>query len=102
MHDLRRFFPPGKLMHLVSPLPNNRDPEREGEERQNPTVGLFLTNRALYGKVRLSRTMVHDHYMPNYKHMLTSFIEQLERESLGSTSDVSLSEQVDGQARLLL
>lgn len=79
--DLRRFYPPGKLMHLVSPLPRREeDPESE-EQEQQPRVGLFLTDRALYGKVRLSRTMVHDHYMPNYKVMMTSLIEQLEREN---------------------
>lgn len=74
-----RFYPPGKLMHLVSPLPNKGDSE-SGEQDQQPSVGLFLTNRSLYGKVRLSRTMVHDHFMPNYKVMMTSLIEQLERE----------------------
>jgi len=80
--DLRRFYPPGKLMHLVSPLPSRGDdPESDEQGRLQPRVGLFLTDRALYGKVRLSRTMVHDHYMPNYKVMMTSLIEQLEREN---------------------
>lgn len=87
VQDLRRFYPPGRLMHLVSPLPSRRGEEdseqsdqEQGQQRQQPRVGLFLTNRALYGKVRLSRTMVHDHYMPNYKVMMTSLIEELERE----------------------
>lgn len=86
--DLRRFFPPGKLMHLVSPLPSRgEDPESDEQgQQQQPRVGLFLTHRALYGKVRLSRTMVHDHYMPNYKVMMTSLIEQLERENSAVSS----------------
>lgn len=79
--DLRHFYPPGKLMHLVSPLLSKGDAEsEEQQQQQQPSVGLFLTDRALYGKVRLSRTMVHDHYMPNYKVIMTSLIEQLERE----------------------
>ncbi|XP_024376472.1 uncharacterized protein [Physcomitrium patens] len=78
--DLRRFYPPGKLMHLVSPLPSKGEEPGSEDQEQQPRVGLFLTDRALYGKVRLSRTMVHDHYMPNYGVMMTSLIEQLERE----------------------
>ena len=80
-----RFYPPGKLMHLVSPLlPTRGDSEagdsQDEQQQQQPSVGLFLTKRSLYGKVRLSRTMVHDHYMPNYKVMMASLIEQLEGE----------------------
>ena len=78
-HEYWRFYPPGKLMHLVSPLLDKGDPVSE-EQDQQPSVGLFLTERSWYDKVRLSRTMVHDHFMPNYKIMMTRLIEQLERE----------------------
>lgn len=77
--EYRRLYPPGRLMHLVSPLLNMGDSETEEQDQQS-SVGLFLTDRALYGKVRLSRTMVHDHYMPNYKVIMTKLIEHLEKE----------------------
>ncbi|CAM6090717.1 unnamed protein product [Calypogeia fissa] len=74
-----RFYPPGRLMHLVSPVPD-ADGSISDTEDQRTTVGIFLTDRKLYGKVRLSRTMVADHYMPNYKRMIEALLVELEKE----------------------
>ncbi|CAM6057870.1 unnamed protein product [Sphagnum tenellum] len=96
--DLRRFFPPGRIMHIVSPLMDSNESNLEKESvDKNMKVGLFLTDRSLYGKVRLSRTMVFDHFMPTYKHAMENLIEQLERE-LCETSSL---EQVNEETPLL-
>jgi hypothetical protein len=97
-NDLRRFFPPGRIMHIVSPLMDSNESNLEKESvDKNMKVGLFLTDRSLYGKVRLSRTMVFDHFMPTYKRAMENLIEQLERE-LCETSSL---EQVNEETPLL-
>eukprot|EP00249_Psilotum_nudum_P022303 c28464_g1_i2 orf=389-2542(-) len=84
--EFNRFFPPGQIIHLISsPLENNvtaADGLGMGvsEERSKSQVGLFVTDRALYGKVRLSCTMVNDHYMPSYKRSLERLIDELEND----------------------
>jgi hypothetical protein len=75
---------------------NESNLEKESVDK-NMKVGLFLTDRSLYGKVRLSRTMVFDHFMPTYKRAMENLIEQLERE-LCETSSL---EQVNEETPLL-
>ncbi|GLJ11000.1 hypothetical protein SUGI_0140070 [Cryptomeria japonica] len=73
-----RFYPPGKIMHIVSTLPSDTVPD--GIDGHKAKVGIYLTSRALYGKLRLSRTMINDHYMPVYKRMMEQLINELEQE----------------------
>ncbi|KAL4565222.1 hypothetical protein LXL04_029308 [Taraxacum kok-saghyz] len=76
-------YPPGKIMHIVAGV---RDQSREcdasaGGEREDEgeeCVGIYETNRELYGKLRLSRTMINDHYMPMYKKMMEKLLAELE------------------------
>lgn len=75
---MKHFFPPGRIMHLVGPRPIKLENQTKDFEPQEQQIGLYLTKRNLYGKIRLSRTMVHDHYMPTYKRMIESMIEQFE------------------------
>jgi hypothetical protein len=75
---MRHFFPPGRIMHLVGPRPIKSEIQHEDSEPQQ--IGLYYTKRNLYGKIRLSRTMVHDHYMPTYKRVIESIIVQFETE----------------------
>ncbi|KAK7329491.1 hypothetical protein VNO77_23661 [Canavalia gladiata] len=78
--DSHRFYPPGRIMHIVSILssddsnPNSDDPVEEH-------VCLYETPRELYSKLRLSRTMINDHYMPMYKKMMELLIRELEKDS---------------------
>ncbi|KAG4387776.1 hypothetical protein AAZX31_09G040300 [Glycine max] len=77
--DSHRFYPPGRIMHIVSvPLSDesNSNPDDPLEEH----VGLYETPRELYSKLRLSRTMINDHYMPMYKKMMELLIRELEKE----------------------
>ncbi|XP_068660042.1 uncharacterized protein [Aristolochia californica] len=89
--EARRFFPPGKIMHIVTldcggsandgSEPLVRRANNDGESHQErPKVGIFLTPRALYGKLRLSQTMISDHFMPVYRREIEQLISELEKE----------------------
>ncbi|XP_023000147.1 uncharacterized protein LOC111494430 [Cucurbita maxima] len=83
-----RFYPPGKTMHIVlassSPNYDNLAHDDDDDEIVQEKVGIYETPRELYSKLRLSRTMINDHYMPMYKKMMELLINELE-------SDVSSS-----------
>lgn len=88
--EVHRFFPPGKIMHIIT-LPHN---EVEGESDMASSsdmgtgqvavaesrVGIFLTPRSLYSKLRLSQTMISDHFMPVYRRQIEKLIKELEKE----------------------
>ncbi|XP_058108635.1 uncharacterized protein LOC131251736 [Magnolia sinica] len=85
--DAHRFFPPGKIMHIVSlvheePM-SEEDAADDDEDHRlaaDSKVGIFLTPRSLYGKLRLSQTMINDHFMPIYKRQIDQLISELEKE----------------------
>ncbi|XP_008792859.2 uncharacterized protein LOC103709338 [Phoenix dactylifera] len=84
--EVHRFYPAGKIMHIVTILPDetadedvNADHDDESPEPE-PKIGIFLTPRSLYGKLRLSQTMINDHYMPSYKRNIELVIDELEKE----------------------
>ncbi|XP_051128055.1 uncharacterized protein LOC127249347 [Andrographis paniculata] len=79
--DSHRFYPPGRIMHMVS-VSSSED--SEGKEE----VGMYQTPRDLYSKLRLSRTMINDHYMPMYKKMLELLIKQVEEDDKNSSKNV--------------
>ncbi|KAJ7532995.1 hypothetical protein O6H91_13G028300 [Diphasiastrum complanatum] len=85
--DMGRFFPPGRVIHIVCPLPVDENVSNSDGESHKSQSGLFETDRALYGKIRLSRTMVLDHYMPTYRRMIEELIDELERELSGLSID---------------
>lgn len=74
--DSYRFYPPGKIMHIVS-TPSSDDFSSSSIEEH---VKLYETPRQLYSKLRLSRTMINDHYMPTYRKMIQLLIRQLEKD----------------------
>ncbi|KAL8481446.1 hypothetical protein ACS0TY_027816 [Phlomoides rotata] len=77
--DNNHFYPPGEIMHIVSvPSSETSDPDDDGVAEEQ--VGIYRTPRELYSKLRLSRTMINDHYMPMYKKMMELLIKQLEDE----------------------
>ncbi|KAI4303185.1 hypothetical protein MLD38_038847 [Melastoma candidum] len=71
--DNHQFYPPGRTMHIVA-MPTQSDTEGQAEEH----LRLYETPRELYSKIRLSRTMIDDHYMPAYRTTIESLISQLE------------------------
>ncbi|CAD5328079.1 unnamed protein product [Arabidopsis thaliana] len=64
----QRFYPPGKIMHIVSVTETESETERDEVVVVGTTtverVRIYETPRELYRKIRLSRTMINDHYMP--------------------------------------
>eukprot|EP00268_Persea_americana_P008199 TRINITY_DN13161_c0_g1_i1.p1 TRINITY_DN13161_c0_g1~~TRINITY_DN13161_c0_g1_i1.p1 ORF type:complete len:285 (-),score=82.48 TRINITY_DN13161_c0_g1_i1:219-1073(-) len=106
--ETHRFYPPGKIMHLVTLYPE--EPTDEGSMRADDEdsgtvdskvgifqssmradddesgtvdskVGIFQTARSLYGKLRLSQNMINDHFMPMYKRQMEQLIGELEKET---------------------
>ncbi|KAL3626562.1 hypothetical protein CASFOL_030111 [Castilleja foliolosa] len=72
--DDQSFYPPGRIMHIISVPSSVTSGDGAGEEK----VGIYETERELYSKLRLSKTMINDHYMPMYKKMMELLIKQLE------------------------
>lgn len=74
--ESHRFYPPGKIMHMVSVLSSEGDDLENSEEH----IGIYETTRDLYSKLRLTRRMINDHYMPMYKKTMEVLIRELENE----------------------
>ncbi|CAH9098835.1 unnamed protein product [Cuscuta epithymum] len=91
--EAHRFFPPGRIMHIVT-LPSEDDQGNDdgrsdvSDDDENVSddhssnggvgVGIFLTPRTLYSKIRLSQTMISDHFMPMYRRQIEKLIRELE------------------------
>ncbi|CAK9138940.1 unnamed protein product [Ilex paraguariensis] len=76
--DTHHFYPPGRIMHMVS-LPSS-DSTEPGHGVTTEHIGIFETPRELYSKLRLSKTMINDHYMPMYKKMMELLIRDLKND----------------------
>lgn len=77
--ESHHFYPPGRIMHIVS-VPSSDTPNGDHDGHMEERVGIFETPRELYSKLRLSKTMINDHYMPMYKKMMEILIKELENE----------------------
>ncbi|CAF2079040.1 unnamed protein product [Brassica napus] len=88
MKESHRFLPPGKIMHIVTVRPEAVEANEEDVLERTETVetveegrvGIFLTPRSLYSKVRLSQRMISDHFMPVYRRQLERLIQELTHE----------------------
>jgi hypothetical protein len=89
INEVRRFYPPGKIMHIVTLLCDDAESESDGSpttsgsengQPEETKVGIFLTPRSLYSKLRLSQTMVSDHFMPVYRRQIERLIKDFEEE----------------------
>lgn len=72
-------YPPGRIMHMVSVLDVETNSGGDGPTEEH--VGVYGTPRDLYSKIRLSKTMINDHYMPMYKKMMDLLIRELENDN---------------------
>ena len=77
--ESHHFYPPGRIMHIVS-VPSSDTPNGDHDGHTEERVGIFETPRELYSKLRLSKTMINDHYMPMYKKMMEMLIKELEND----------------------
>lgn len=82
--DNHRFYPPGRIMHIVS-MPSSDSSDSNSDDLIEERVCLYETHRELYSKLRLSKTMINDHYMPMYKKMMELLIRDLEKDSSSSS-----------------
>lgn len=84
--EVHRFFPPGRIMHIVTLVSDESSSENESNSSddmdhsspEDSEVGIFLTPRSLYSKIRLSQTMISDHFMPVYRRRIEKLIRVLE------------------------
>ncbi|CAD6252662.1 unnamed protein product [Miscanthus lutarioriparius] len=74
--DPHQLYPPGRIMHMVElPAPEGLS---TGEQcHQHEVVAIYETPRSMYGKIRLARTMIRDHYMPRYIETMEMLIDKL-------------------------
>lgn len=88
--EIHRFFPPGKIMHIVTLHSDAAEHESDGSrtsassessELNETKIGIFLTSRSLYSKLRLSQRMISDHFMPVYRRQIERLIKEFEEES---------------------
>ncbi|XP_072985464.1 uncharacterized protein [Typha latifolia] len=77
-----QFYPPGKIMHMVA-LPPSEDDADDDVANDEYSIGIYRTPRELYSKIRLSKTMINDHYMPMYKKIMELLIDKLAKEDDG-------------------
>ncbi|KAK3027728.1 hypothetical protein RJ639_042468 [Escallonia herrerae] len=72
------FYPPGRIMHIIPVVSSDATNSDQDGSSDDERVGIYETPRDLYSKLRLSRTMINDHYMPMYKKMMELLIRELE------------------------
>lgn len=97
--EVHRFFPPGKIMHIItfpqteveieSDIASSSDTDNSKVEVAvaETRVGIFLTPRTLYSKLRLSQTMISDHFMPVYRREIEKLIRELEEDTSKSHNE---------------
>uniref|UniRef100_K3ZHW6 Fungal lipase-type domain-containing protein n=1 Tax=Setaria italica TaxID=4555 RepID=K3ZHW6_SETIT len=81
-----QLYPPGRIMHMVV-LPC---PEEQGTGKhhdQDEVVAIYQTPRSMYGKIRLARSMIRDHYMPRYIETMEMLIDKLAEDDDDDTDD---------------
>ncbi|KAM0912175.1 hypothetical protein ACQ4PT_012886 [Festuca glaucescens] len=101
--EVHRFYPPGKIMHIVTSRKLavvDEETEAVIDEEENAihhdeepiilpddttgesetSIGIYLTPRSLYGKLRLSKMMINDHYMPIYRRNIEQLVAELEKD----------------------
>lgn len=86
--EVHRFFPAGKIMHIVTLVSDEAERERDSDASSSDSdkspeedeVAIFLTPRSLYSKLRLSQTMIAEHFMPVYRRQIEKLIRVLENE----------------------
>lgn len=88
--EVHRFFPAGRIMHIVTQVLEHSDREHESNgssesddgKEEETEVAIFLTPRSLYSKLRLSQTMIADHFMPVYRREIEKLIKLHESEGI--------------------
>ncbi|XP_072976725.1 uncharacterized protein [Typha angustifolia] len=78
-----QLYPPGRIIHMVA-LPATAPDANSGEDATaNEILGIYETPRELYGKIRLARNMIREHYMPKYIQMIELLVDKLGKDDGG-------------------
>lgn len=106
--EAHRFFPAGKIMHIVTApevveereniatSSSETDDDKDDDEVVEDKVGIYLAPRSLYSKIRLSHSMITDHFMPVYRRQMEKLLRELEKEDKVSLkSHNSSSEEIE-------
>ncbi|XP_008795800.2 uncharacterized protein LOC103711439 [Phoenix dactylifera] len=86
--ERHQFYPPGRIMHMVALPATDAEPVAVIPDECN--VGIYETPRELYSKIRLSRTMINDHFMPMYKKTMELLIDKLAKKEEDDRTDPQL------------
>ena len=81
-----QLYPPGRIMHMVV-LPSPKEPDTGKQHDQDGVVAIYQTPRSMYGKIRLARSMIRDHYMPRYIETMEMLIDKLAEDDDDDTDD---------------
>ncbi|KAH1055751.1 hypothetical protein J1N35_033816 [Gossypium stocksii] len=100
--EVHRFFPAGKIMHIVTlqsdgvesevDTPSSSDDMDDRQRTMEGKIGIFLTPRSLYSKLRLSQTMISDHFMPVYRRQIEKLIKELEEDQSPNVQNQNLNQ----------
>ncbi|CAL4986161.1 unnamed protein product [Urochloa decumbens] len=83
-----QLYPPGRIMHMVV-LPSPEEQSTGKQCSQEEVVAIYQTPRSMYGKIRLDRSMISDHYMPRYIETIEMLIDKLAEDD-GDDTDKQL------------
>lgn len=73
--DTYQFYPPGRIMHMVV---SSENANSHGDAADHETSAcIYETPRDFYNRIRLSPTMINDHYMPMYRKTMDLLIDEL-------------------------
>ncbi|CAO2142639.1 unnamed protein product [Urochloa humidicola] len=78
-----QLYPPGRIMHMVV-LPSPEEPSTSKHRSQEEVVAIYQTPRSMYGKIRLARSMISDHYMPRYIETMEMLVDKLAEDGNGT------------------
>ncbi|KAK3164227.1 hypothetical protein QOZ80_1AG0014410 [Eleusine coracana subsp. coracana] len=84
--ETQQFYPPGRIMHMVAMPLTDAGPD-DPAATDDCSVGIYETPRDLYSKIRLSNSMINDHYMPMYKKMMEILIEKFAKDEDNPCTD---------------
>jgi len=73
-------YPSGRILHIVPVISSENSESNHNDDADEKRVVLYETPRKMYGKLRLSISMLHHHKTGNYLKVLQRLINQLEKE----------------------
>ncbi|OEL30528.1 hypothetical protein BAE44_0008454 [Dichanthelium oligosanthes] len=83
--ERHQLYPPGRILHMVGLQAAEVTTSEQGAQEE--VVALYETPRHLYSKLRLARSMIGEHYMPEYIKTMEQLIEKLAEDDIDDQLD---------------